>query len=159
MNSVSIGVIFIGLALAWVLQLALSLWQMRRFYARVAVMRKDGLTAIGMEGSAYRRRTYTVLTIDDDENIIHADALAGWTVFAQLRPVPNLLGHSLSEVLEGSPEDFDLSKKTFSSFQKAAMEFYKKEEGTDTDDTELREESSEERSVSELAELDEGGEN
>jgi DNA-binding transcriptional regulator of glucitol operon len=110
--------IILGLAMAWVLQLALSLWQMRRFYARFNELRKAGISAIGTAGSIYGGRVYVVLVADEDNQIVHAEKLSGWTVFAQLRPVEPLLGRTLTEVVENDLEG--VPKKIRKAFRNAA---------------------------------------
>jgi glucitol operon activator protein len=102
MNMTGTTVILLLVA-AWLLQLGLSYWQMRRFYRRLAVIRRDGLTAIGMEGSAYKRRVYGVLCVDAAGRIRHAEQLSGWTIFAGLKRVPALEGRSLNELLGEAP--------------------------------------------------------
>jgi glucitol operon activator protein len=112
--------VIIGLAVAWFLQLVLSMRQLRRFYARFSELRKAGRCAIGMEGSIYRRRVYAVLVVDDNDKVIHAEQLSGWTVFAKLRPVESLVGRSLTEVTEGQLEG--VPPKIARAFQKAAAD-------------------------------------
>jgi DNA-binding transcriptional regulator of glucitol operon len=110
--------IILALAVAWVIQLALSLWQIRRFYARFNELRRAGTSAIGTAGSIYGGRVYVVLVADEEHRVVHAEKLAGWTVFAQLRPVEVLHGRTLSEILAGEIEG--LSKKVRQAFRKAA---------------------------------------
>lgn len=86
------------LAVAWFLQLGLSYWQMRRFYGRLSVLRREGRVSIGMEGSAWRRRQYGVLVVDPQDRILRAEQLSGWTIFAALKPVPGLEGLSLDDL-------------------------------------------------------------
>ena len=86
------AILMIAILSAWVLQFVMSFFQMRRFYGRVSLLRKDGLTAIGMSGSVYKRRLSTVLTVDEEDTIKHAEQLYGWTVFTRLRPVEGLVG-------------------------------------------------------------------
>lgn len=113
--------ILFGLVVMWILQFGLAYWQMRRFYRRMAMLRRSGLTAIGLSGNRYKGRSYAVLTIDEDGRIIHAEQFSGWTVFAQLRPVPALVGMSLSE-LSNNMASLPLSKKLQSAFGNAATE-------------------------------------
>jgi DNA-binding transcriptional regulator of glucitol operon len=93
------GLLFLILGVLWVIQFGLAYWQMRRFYQRMITLRQKGLTAIGLSGNRYQGRSYAVLTIDKDDRIIHAEQFSGWTVFAQLKPVPELVGLPLNEVL------------------------------------------------------------
>jgi DNA-binding transcriptional regulator of glucitol operon len=113
--------ILFGLVVMWILQFGLAYWQMRRFYRRMAILRRSGLTAIGLSGNRYKGRSYAVLTIDEDDQIIHAEQFSGWTVFAQLKPVPALVGMPLSE-LSNNVANLPLSKKLQSAFGNAARE-------------------------------------
>lgn len=94
------GVLFLGLALAamWLLQFALTYRQMRSFYTRLKLLRKGGLTAVGTNGNRLRGRVYAVLVIDDNDRVVAAEGMNGYTVFAQLQPFSNLVGMALAEV-------------------------------------------------------------
>ncbi|MEA4908907.1 MAG: transcriptional regulator [Chloroflexi bacterium] len=126
MNMTGTTVILLLVA-AWLLQLGLSYWQMRRFYRRLAVIRRDGLTAIGMEGSAYKRRVYGVLCVDAAGRIRHAEQLSGWTIFAGLKRVPALEGRSLNELLGEAPIPH-MTPKPLAAFRKAAADIAKARE-------------------------------
>lgn len=91
--------IFVALVVMWIAQFGMAYWQMKRFYGRLKIVRKGGLTAVGQGGGQYKGRAYAVLTIDDANKIVHAEQFKGWTVFARLRPVPELIGMSLQELL------------------------------------------------------------
>ncbi|KAA3647315.1 MAG: hypothetical protein DWQ07_07380 [Chloroflexi bacterium] len=130
MNPVAI---IIALAIGWVLQLGLSLWQIRRFHSRVAELRSDGTASVGLAGGTYRGRVYTVLVADKDNNIVHAEKLSGWTVLANLKPVPALVGLPASVFLDEDKE-LPVSKKIRESFTIAAKELLgitENEEGED----------------------------
>ncbi|MBX5459380.1 MAG: transcriptional regulator GutM [Thermogemmatispora sp.] len=88
---------------AWCLQLALAYWQARRFYREVSRLRRLGPCATAMAGGRYRGRTYVVLVAHPQQRtILAARQLRGFTVFARLRPLPQLEGWHLDELL--SPE-------------------------------------------------------
>ncbi len=125
--------IILLLVAAWIAQLGLALWQTRRYLRRLAVLRKDGTTSVGMAGSAWRKRVYAVLVVDDAGKIIHAEQFSGWTVFATLKPVPDLVGHTLAEILEGEPETFGIKKKIFLAFQNSASELINSEKLVEVD--------------------------
>jgi len=115
--------LIIGLVSAWILQLGLSLWQMRRFHARVRELRKDGRVSVGLEGGTYKGKVYTVLVIDEQEKVRHAEKLSGITVFEGLKPVPALVGQPVALLLNEGAE-FPIRKKVLASFRKAAEAFY-----------------------------------
>lgn len=88
--------VFLLVAILWMVQFGLAWWQLRRFYSRIAELRQQGRTAVGMYGNRWRGRTYAVLTAGSDGTIRSAEVFDGWTVFSHLRPVPALTGMPLS---------------------------------------------------------------
>ncbi len=91
---------FIVLALVWLLQMALAYRQARLFYRHVNNLKKLGRCATGLSGGYYRRRTYVALVAHPMTRIvIKAEQLRGITVFARLRPLPQLEGRLLDELL------------------------------------------------------------
>lgn len=122
--------ILIALVAAWMVQLGLSLWQMKRFYRRMGELKKSGRASVGMEGNQYKGRVYTVLVLDDKDVITHAEKLSGITVFASLKPVPELVGQPVSALMEEKAE-FPLRKKVLASFRKAAEAFFEEQNELD----------------------------
>lgn len=128
MNSVA-TLIMVGLAGAWLIQYGLSYWQMRRFYGRIAQLRKLGTVSIGMEGSAWKRRQYAVLVVDDDQRIVHVEQLSGWTVLANLKPVKGLEGCTLDELADdGAQLPIVLNRKLLLALRNAASHIKAAEE-------------------------------
>lgn len=113
------AIIFFGLIVMWFIQFGAAYWQMRRFYRRMVVLRQKGLTAIGLNGDRLKGRAYAVLTIDQHDRVVHAEQFSGWTVFAGLRPVPELVGLPLKEIL-ANEANLPVSKKLRSAFASAA---------------------------------------
>lgn len=114
------GFLFLVVALAWILQLALSLLQTRRFHRRIAELRTGSFaTATGFAGSNWKRKVYGVLVVDENYTVTHAEKLAGFTVFANLKPVPELVGLSIHRLEQEDPVD-GIAKKAWSAFQNAA---------------------------------------
>ena len=95
----------------WFIQIALSYRQARLFYKRMSSLRKHGLCATGLAGGHYRGRVYVVLVVHPTtHNVIIAEQLRGFTVFATLKPVEQLVGLSLetlaspdTQTIEGVP--------------------------------------------------------
>ena len=94
--------IILALAAGWFLQYCLAFIQLRRFYKRVSELRRLGTTSIGKEGSAWRRRVYTVLVVDKNHIIQHIEELSGWTFMATLKPLPGLEGRPMSDLFDES---------------------------------------------------------
>lgn len=98
------GVLFLLLALAWIGQLALSLLQTRQFYRHVAQLRKGSYaSAVGLAGSNWKRKVYGVLVVDENLTVTAAQKLSGFTVFARLKPVPQVEGVPLDRMEEEAP--------------------------------------------------------
>lgn len=107
--------------LAWLLQLALAYRQARLFYKRVSKLRKLGRCATGLGGGRYRGRVYVTLVVHPlTHHVIKAEHLKGWTVFASLKPVPELEGHSLEELLAPNAVIEGVSQKVMDAARSAA---------------------------------------
>lgn len=119
MDNVSVTIVML-LAGAWLLQIWLSSQQMRTFNKRSQQLRRMGThMAIGLAGTTYRRKVYTTLVTDADHRVVAAEELAGFTVFAGSKPVPEAVGLSLDEVGRGDPPA-GVSKKTWASLDHGA---------------------------------------
>lgn len=118
--------LFLGLAAAWVVQSLLSVWQSNRFMKRFRELRKDGTASIGSAGSKYKGRAYSVLVVDSEKKIVHAELLSGWTVFAKAKSVSGLIGVSLDDLMDEEKE-FAVRKKPLAAFRHAGSIIIKKE--------------------------------
>jgi glucitol operon activator protein len=123
MSDFNYAYIFIILAVAYALQLLLTGWQAKRFFRRLKVLRKDGTLSIGLSGGKWSGRTYAVLVVDKEMNIIHAGKLSGMTIFSQLKFVDGLVGLNARELLDQT-KDFPIKKKLLAAFHNAAKEFF-----------------------------------
>ena len=112
-------VIILGLALAWTIQYILTFYQMRRYYRRIAELRRLGKVSIGVAGSTWRRRVYAVLVVDVNHRIVHVEQLSGWTVFANLKPVAGLDGRTMSD-LDDDDVELPVSNKFLLALRNAA---------------------------------------
>jgi DNA-binding transcriptional regulator of glucitol operon len=125
----NISWVFIALALAWCLQLYLSFFQMRRFYGRVSELRRtyNGVTSIGMEGSAWKRRQYAVIVVDKDKRILAVEQLSGWTILAKLQPVKGLEGLTFEDLFDEA-RNLPVNRKLLLAMRDAAQHILKAEE-------------------------------
>ena len=114
--------IFLGVALGvmWLAQFGLSYLQMKRYYGRVAKLRRTGLCATGMSGDRLRTRAYVVLVLDESRRVKNAENLSGITVFASLKPVPQLLGLHIHDITPESAPPKGVSGKLWTAFCSAA---------------------------------------
>lgn len=105
---------------AWLLQIFMSSWQMRRFHRRSQEMRRTGTNmAVGLTGTTYRRKTYAVLVTDLYQQVTAAGWLSGFTVFADMKELPQLEGMHLDEIGRSEPPD-GISPKTWNALDHAA---------------------------------------
>jgi glucitol operon activator protein len=132
-------VLLVALVVAWTLQGVSSFWQARRFYRRIQQLRTLGRCAVGVSGSIYRTKAYGVLAVDNQNRIVRAEKLTGFTIFAQLRPVHLLVGHTLSDLLSGPVAG--LSPKLYSAFKMAAEALMKEQGATDAPDAGVNEDA------------------
>lgn len=114
--------------LAWFVQLGLAYRQARLFYKRVSDLRKLGTCATGLAGGRYRGRVYVVLVAHPlTHKIIKAEQLRGLTVFATLKPVSQLEGRSVDELVDSnappiegiSPRQQEAARLAAEAIQKA----------------------------------------
>lgn len=130
MEDIPYGFVFIGLAFAYGVQLYLTGLQAKRYFKRLKVLRKAGLTSVGMAGGKWSGRVYGVLVVDPEFKILHAEKMSGMTIFSGLRPVPELVGINVAELVQAGPQP-GLKKKVQEAFQNAAKEFFKQEAQTE----------------------------
>jgi len=122
--------VFVALAIAWMLQLYFSYFQMRRFYGRVKELRtsyRDSVAAIGLAGTAWKRRQYAVVVIDKtNRRILTVEELSGWTVLAGLKPVKGMTGYHIDDLFDETKE-FPVPEKLLLAMRSAAEQFIKAE--------------------------------
>lgn len=126
MKETPYALIFLGLAFAYGLQLLLTGWQAKRYYKRLKVLRKAGMTSVGMAGGKWSGRVYGVLVVDEDYKILHAEKMSGMTIFSGLKPIDSLVGLNAKDLLDEN-RMFSLKKKFVEAFRNAAREYFKPE--------------------------------
>ncbi len=128
MNSTGTAIALL-LAFMWALQYGMSFWQMRRYYKRLAELRREGVVWVGLAGSAWRRRQYAVLVVSPELRIVRVEQLSGWTVLASLKPVPGLAGRPVTDLLDDGLQ-LPVSKKLLLALRNAVkhMQTFAEEE-------------------------------
>ncbi|EKO3434748.1 transcriptional regulator GutM [Vibrio fluvialis] len=90
MDSISL---FISIAIvAWVIQIAMSFFQIRAFNRMIQSMARKGKIKIGRTKSRWKARTIVVLVEDEDGTIMDAKVLNGITVFARPKTLAVVIG-------------------------------------------------------------------
>ncbi len=116
----AITFILLSFIFVWLLQLSFSYLQMRQFNRRVFALRSKGVkTAVGMAGNMYKRRVYAIVVVDSARQVVAAERLSGWTVFARPLPLPQIIGCSLEQLQSADPR-FGISKKLWQAIQHAS---------------------------------------
>lgn len=119
MDSTTIALLLV-LVGAWLLQIFMSNWQMRRFHGKSQEMRRTGAEmAVGLAGTTYRTKTYAVLVVDLFRKVTAAGYLRGYTVFADMKELPQLEGMGLDEIGRGDPPN-GVPPKTWQALDHAA---------------------------------------
>jgi len=104
----------------WMGQFVLSWLQIQRFYKRFRALRRESyLTSIGVSGRVWTRKIYAVLVVDEKHQIKYAEALQGWTVFSNLKSIPQLIGQPMERLWE-EPLIDGISEKLWDAFMDAA---------------------------------------
>jgi glucitol operon activator protein len=116
-----------ALGLAWILQFFLSIRQMRRFYRRVAELKRMGRATIGVGGGTYRGRAYAVVVADPAGRVLTAEIMSGFSVFAGLRPMPEVKGWNLKALCDAPPASLNAKQKA--ALCQAASKFQQGGEG------------------------------
>jgi DNA-binding transcriptional regulator of glucitol operon len=84
----------------WVLQLLLGLWQFGRFNKHVKELRSYGRVACGKAKGGFRAGAVALICINERAEIVHAESMAGRTVFAGFKELPALKGKFLPAITE-----------------------------------------------------------
>ena len=92
-------------AALWIAQMLLSWRQAKQFMADIAVLRSSGIVSIG-RGKRRGMRTYVALALRDGV-VTDSRILNGYTVFARAKPLPDLVGASVDELIAGTVPGLD----------------------------------------------------
>ena len=139
MTSPILSFLFILLAGVWILQYALSFFQLRRFYRRIHELKHFGNVWVGKHGSRWSGRYYGVLVVDKEKRIAHVEQFSGWTILASLKPVSGLDGRPISDLLDDSIE-LPISKKLLLALRNA-MEYIQQSDEKEAEKVRMAEES------------------
>jgi len=90
------------IAAMWVFQLYLAVKQSQRFSNDLREIRTPGTTTtVGMGGYRYRGGRAFVAMAQKDGEVTGARILSGLTVFANSKPFDDIVGHKLTDLVEG----------------------------------------------------------
>ena len=97
----ALGVIFVTLALMWVLQMSLAKRQATGFLSAVNSIKGPGLeVAIGVNQPKWgRKKSYLAISVDSNSTVVDALTLEGVTTFAKSKNVTLFNGKNLQEIV------------------------------------------------------------
>ena len=100
----ALGVIFVTLALMWVLQMSLAKRQATGFLSAVNSIKGPGLeVAIGVNQPKWgRKKIYLAISVDSSSTVVNALTLEGVTTFAKSKNVTLFNGKKLQEIVNSN---------------------------------------------------------
>ena len=100
----ALGVIFVTLALMWVLQMSLAKRQATGFLSAVNSIKGPGLeVAIGVNQPKWgRKKIYLAISVDSNSTVVDALTLEGVTTFAKSKSVSLFNGKKLEEIVNSN---------------------------------------------------------
>ena len=100
----AIGIIFVTLALMWVLQMYLAKKQATSFLNAVNSIKGSGLeVAIGINQPKWgRKKIYLAISVDSNSTVVNALTLEGVTTFAKSKNVTLFNGKKLKEIVNSN---------------------------------------------------------
>ena len=100
----TIGLIFVTLAIMWVVQMSLAKKQATGFLDAVNSIKGPGLTvAIGVNQPKWgRKKIYLAISVDSDSTVVNALTLEGVTTFAKSKNVSLFNGMNLQEIVNSN---------------------------------------------------------
>ena len=100
----ALGVIFVTLALMWVLQMSLAKRQATGFLSAVNSIKGPGLeAAIGVNQPKWgRKKIYLAISVDANSTVVNALTLEGVTTFAKSKNVTLFNGKKLQEIVNSN---------------------------------------------------------
>lgn len=101
------------LAVAWILQIVGTYFQMRHYreiLGRITREGGEGYVGVGNAKATFGKGVVLILVADENDVVRRALRMRGMTVFARFNDVPDLVGMSLEELrAEGREDPYDKS--------------------------------------------------
>src|SRR3712207_3975482 len=109
MSWIAYGVLL--LAIAWILQIVGTYFQMRHYrevLGRVTREGKEGFVGVGNAKATFGKGAILIIVADGNDVVRQALRMRGMTIFARFKDVHDLVGMSLEELrVEGREEPYD----------------------------------------------------
>lgn len=94
----SVNVLILCAMLAWLGQIGLGWLQIRRFNRALSTLAAQGRVGIGRAGGRFAPRVVVAVSLDEDDRVNGSFMLRGLTVFAQPRPLTEVMGLPLAQI-------------------------------------------------------------
>jgi glucitol operon activator protein len=108
-----IAYVILLLALAWILQIIGTYFQMRHYREVLSGITRDGgegFVGVGNAKATFGKGVILILVSDGNDVVRRALRMRGMTIFARFKEAPDLVGMSLDELrAEGREEPYDKS--------------------------------------------------
>jgi glucitol operon activator protein len=108
-----IAYVILLLALAWILQIIGTYFQMRHYREVVSGITREGgegFVGVGNAKATFGKGVILILVSDGNDVVRRALRMRGMTIFARFKEAPDLAGMSLDELrAEGREEPYDKS--------------------------------------------------
>ncbi len=82
----------------WILQGILSYIQINHYRKRFSCLRKKGRVLVGQQKGKLRGGSIVMLVINDDDKIIDAEEMKGFTVFNKFKKKNEIIGKSINNM-------------------------------------------------------------
>lgn len=95
--------------IAWSIQIILGWFQIRRFNRAFLSMKKGTYLGVGRsQTQRFKPKVLIALSLDHDKKVIDSVWMKGVTVFALPKPIPQLLGLNINDIMPETifPNDF-----------------------------------------------------
>lgn len=108
-----IAYVILLLAVAWILQIVGTYFQMRHYrgvLGRITRESGEGFAGVGNAKATFGKGVILILVADENEVVKRALRMRGMTIFARFKEAPDLVGMSLDELrVEGCEGPYDKS--------------------------------------------------
>jgi glucitol operon activator protein len=85
--------------IAWIGQIIMGWWQIKRFNQAIDLLARQGQVGIGRSQGRFSARVVLALAFDAQQHVCDAFIMRGYTVFARPRPLTELIGLHLDQLI------------------------------------------------------------
>lgn len=141
--------LLLAIAAAWGLQAILTGIQMQNYrkrFSAIAKLAQDGYLGVGSSTGRITPGAVVLLATDSSGNVLAAERMRGWTVFARFEELSEIIGESIHD-LAGEESDIPIADKKTRKAVRMAAELLVKKMASQEESSELDADPSEETEV------------